>query len=120
MVTRRVTGTGNSTARLRANGPRVCLAQANGLGFEATNTPRANGPALYEQDCQHQVNGRAVGPYLWLGVQVPSPMDWAMQTAGPLARSSMNRGQRLLLISSQQILTLAVRRFNPLTPSLSP
>ena len=39
-----------------------------------------------------RANGRAFGPFVRLGIRIPSPLGWARQMPGPLARRVFCRG----------------------------
>jgi len=54
---------------VRAKGPCICLAQANGLGASTEGNRRANGPTVCEPSEKAKysaANSRAVGPNLLL------------------------------------------------------
>jgi hypothetical protein len=71
---------------LRAKGPIICLAQAIGLGVKAIILPRGPTARPFATLSMAERLRRLFCESFNEGQRIPSPLGWAMQTHGPLAR----------------------------------
>ncbi len=107
--------------RFRGKAPAVCLAQPNGLGSnharmlgpkvrQFANTMSVGAPA--DHSWMNKLSDR--WPFALLGKPKPSPLGWARQTNGPLARKASRLSQNRT-IHQTKILRGVAKRGDPLS-----